>query len=924
MIEQYIYSRSKKRFTNARGEKINLGFGFMAATPGLDEGVKSELLSFCGQYRNRDVADSAGQLVPLFCKASLRGGRGAVLQRNCYMVIEQRGTHVAHGFVLPADSPALVRPRDWFGASFWQKDPNLASPEGESGGGILLDSLDRLPGQPLSLRPLAAVMEQAGLDEGHFAALLRACFDAAGSQRQVKIAFDFQAPGAGELESQLLCWIYQCLPFSMRREMGFDAVCTEGTSARQYQLTLVPQDRVQITGKKAYIRQGSLVSVGSDFLFAQGQLFHGALQGRQEWVTGQGLFVRWLDSLVHQLWQAAGDTAPLLDQLDAVYALLDRLMQGTPREKHCDAALYDALCWHYLADGNGTAAGMPHIPAVDDCVEYTPQEVRRCQLALLQLAQIPGGQSGEELGLSVLADLEENRPGWNAAQRQEALELLAIAAQGPQKTAAAALWMAVDLLAEELAEGSQAPGAVWDKYRQAFPAAAHAFLAEHGLLGPYGANRPQPERRRQVLDGWLRGWLGGCGTAAQLADGCRQALAGLPALSEEGFAALGRALREHAEAWTRRAACPVEIGELRALADQLVGLENTPRDRQLEPVVQLLLTWAAGRYPACNPTASLQELEELWKIFQPVLGRPAVPACWQQLLANRSGLLATPRPGEGFGADLCQQNTLDRLRQLDREMAGLPGAAQAMEKLYRGALQALATSPAPFMTGEWFARQAAAMEPLVSPKEKRVLDIWRALGAFAMAPRQDQPALARAWTGLDDSQRQVFRTLMPYLYLAGNLPRLSTGFVLLLVRMRQQRDPGALLVQTAAQQGWQGIEQLVDWAWKYQHPMQLEGRQTTDLVYLLELLAGCGALWSRLEQGADKENKSCLLQLMRRCRQMEKQGDLDPDTARRLLGEMLGQLEGLHRSKKWFNRKKYQKEFLRQQSSAKEKQVWRG
>lgn len=184
--------------------------------------------------------------------------------------------------------------------------------------------------------------------------------------------------------------------------------------------------------------------------------------------------------------------------------------------------------------------------------------------------------------------------------------------------------------------------------------------------------------------------------------------------------------------------------------------------------------------------------------------------------------------------------------------------------------------------------------------------------------------MTRAWANLDDSQRQVFRKLLPYLYLAGNLPRLSTGFILLLLRMRQQNNPEALLLQMAAQQGWQGVEQLVDWAWKYQHPMMLEEKPTTDLVYLLELLAGCGELWDRLEQRADKENRSCLLQLMRRCRQMEKQGDLDPETAGRLQEQMLEQLERLHHSKKWFNRKKYQKEFLRQQGSAKEKKIWRG
>ena len=105
----------------------------------------------------------------------------------------------------------------------------------------------------------------------------------------MQIAFDFALPQAQQLRNQVLCWIYQCLPFAVRRVMGFDAVCTEATATRQYQLTLVSKNNIQINGKKAYIRRGSLMAVGSNFLFAQGKLFHAAVPGKKEWTGGDSL-----------------------------------------------------------------------------------------------------------------------------------------------------------------------------------------------------------------------------------------------------------------------------------------------------------------------------------------------------------------------------------------------------------------------------------------------------------------------------------------------------------------------------------------------------------------------------------------------------------------------------------------------------------
>lgn len=921
MIEQYIYSRSKKKFINGRGEQVNLGFGFMAATPGLTDKAKDELLVFCGQYRNKDVKDQEGQLVPMCCKSTLRSGKAVVLQNNCYMVIEQRGTHVAHGYLLPWDSPVLVRPREWFGAEFWHTDPNLESPgDDETGKGILLDAVERLPGQLLPLQPLAKVMEQLELDEESFAALLRACFDAVCGQQQVQIAFDFALPQAQQLRNQVLCWIYQCLPFAVRRVMGFDAVCTEATATRQYQLTLVSKNNIQINGKKAYIRRGSLMAVGSNFLFAQGKLFHAAVPGKKEWTGGDSLFARWMDSLVHQLWQAESNFEPLLEQLEQVYALFDRLMASVPMESACDKDLFDALCWHYLADGNGTVEQMPHIPAVDDCVEYTPQEVARCQLILLAL---PGQQQAEEVGLSVLADLRESCRELNEETRSQALNLLEAAAKGPEKVARQALWMGADLLAREIADETGKPDGMLDKYKKAFSAENYVFVAEHGLAGPYRPEGAQPERQAQVLGAWVRRWLADCSSPAQTAVRCRECLYALPEISDQAMEAVGQTLAKCTGEWIGGRFCNVSVGELRTLTEYLAQLGTDRRDRLLQNIFQALLACAVRWYNNSNPEVSLRELEIIWQIFQPYMDNKQMLLCWQSLLQNRGELLAGRDRNGQFYADMHQQRTLERLRDLDRHIAGLPGSQPVMQALYHTALQALAENPAPFMDGEWLTRQAAMLQSAVPAADKRLLTLWETLGEFALSSRQDQQAMRRAYLVLDEQQQQMFRRMLPDMYLAGNLPRLSVGFVLLLLRMRQKDDPMPLLRQLAKQQGAEGVSKMVDWAQKYQHAMVLDGRPTTDLVYLLGLLAADDALWEELEKDVVKENDSFMLQLMRRCRQMEKQEDLDSGTADELVDSLLARFTRLHQSKKWFNSKKYNKEFQRNPAKAKERTVWR-
>ena len=922
MIEQYIYSRSKKKFINGRGEQINLGFGFMAVTPGLKEKDKEDLLLFCGQYRNKDVKDASGQLVPMGCKSTLRSGGAAVLQHNCYMTIEQRGTHVAHGFLIPWDSPALVQPRGWFGADFWRTDPNLESPgDGETGKGILLDGVEQLPGQPLQLWPLAQVMEQLQINEQGFSAVLRACFDAVCGQQQVQIAFDFGMPQAEQLQKQVLCWIYQCLPFSLRRKMGFDAVCTDATAVRQYQLTLVPKDTIQIVGQKAYIRRSSLTAVGNHFMFAQGQLFHVAASNKMEWTGGDSLFARWMDSMVHQLWQTQGDVQPLLDKLDQVYALFDRLMAEVPPESACDRDLFDAICWHYLADGNGKVEQAPHIPQIDDCVECTPEEVRRCQLALLAL---PGQRAAEEVGLSVLADLRERIGEQDDAGRDEMLALLEVAGRGPERVAEKALRIGQALLAHEIVHGTGRPEGLLEKYKQAFQGERYVSLVEHGLVGPCGPGKQGAEACSPVVDAWVRRWLEPCDSLTQLSDSCKKCLYALPEISEQATETLYKALTECINQLVSAQSYRITLEEMCTLIDRMSQLKSDHRAQRLHKIDQGLLAYMRKRYSQSNPQASLGELETLWRAFQPYMHDEYMRENWNGLLKERGEKLAIGDCKKGFHPDLYQQDSLERLNRLDQALAGQPDARRVMQLLYHGSLQAMEENPVPFMNGVWMRQQATALRSVVAEEDKKLLLLWDALGNFTTAPQQDVQAMTAACAQLDEKGKAEFRRRLPQMYLAGHLPKLSTGFGMLLLHTCPQKETGRLFLrQWVAQRGAEGVKDLVNWAQKCPRFMVKEGRKTSDLVYMLELLAEDDGIWQQLEAGVTKEKQSVILWLMGFCKKMRKQEDLGSKAEAHLQQQLMGQLTKLHQDQKWFKPKKYHKEFIKNSSQSKEKEKWR-
>lgn len=339
MAEQYIYSRSERGFTNARGQTVPLGFGFVASSPGLGKACRQDAAMHCEDCPRPAQRDRDGRRIPLLRKVRLPRGQ-VLLQKSAWIEGNGRDFHVAHGYVLEDGEAKAAGPANWLTAGFRLDDPNRAE------GGVLLDRVPGLAGaDPAgfgSLKDAAAVL---GLDRGQFCQLLLACFDALASRRLVLLAHDFRQPEEWKRRQSVLYWIYTCLPWDLWTGLGFDSIYTEKTIPKLVQLAFVDREALQ-AGPLPGIRQGNqTVPLGGNFLAADGRLIHNDGQYKTAWYGRDGAFAGWLSRLVDTAWEWPGEkTASLVPELDRLRDGLQRGLDALPEKDRLEPGAYAAAC----------------------------------------------------------------------------------------------------------------------------------------------------------------------------------------------------------------------------------------------------------------------------------------------------------------------------------------------------------------------------------------------------------------------------------------------------------------------------------------------------------------------------------------------------------------------------------------------------
>lgn len=341
MTEQYIYSRSEREFTNALGQRVPLGFGFMALSPGMDKALKQDVAAHCEDCPRIFQTDSQGVPLPLFRKACL-SKRRVLLQKSTWIDKGSRGFHVAHGYVLDDKSAEVAGPTAWLAANFRLGDPNKA-PDGIPPLESRLELTDRGIFHPKSLKE---TMVKQGLSLESFCQLLLACFDAVASRRQVLIAWDFGRPGERELQYSLLYWVYTCLPYDLWISLGFDSVYTDKSSPGLTHLAFVDRTSIQGEGQTLSIQLGNQVRpLGGNFLVQNGGIIHNDGKYKTEWYNQDIAYASWLRQIVNTIWNSPEENRDaVIGELKKIWQFLQDQMDAKPEEKRLNPEKYSGAC----------------------------------------------------------------------------------------------------------------------------------------------------------------------------------------------------------------------------------------------------------------------------------------------------------------------------------------------------------------------------------------------------------------------------------------------------------------------------------------------------------------------------------------------------------------------------------------------------
>lgn len=460
MVEQYIYSRSKREFTNANNQTIPLGFGFVAFSPGMSSALKDAVKVHCQDCPRLTQTDSEGVPLPLLRKVRLPKGQ-LVLQKGTWIEEEIRDFQVAHGYVLEHKEVVEAGPAGWLTAPFRLGNPNAVE------GGILLHSLSELPdGETLSFGSLKETITALGLGKKKFCQLLLACFDALSSRGQVLIAWDFERPKEQELRLSILYWIYTLLPYDLWSALGFDSVFTGESSLGQVHLAFVDRVSVQTEGQTPSIQVGNnLLALGRNFLILDGAIIHSDGKHKTEWYGENGIYARWLEQVANTLWDCPADELDSMVQALAQFHQSFQQMQNG-KKLRLDPQWYNAIC-------EKTLSHAPHALA-EACERVrssiTDSESYDCGLMLID-------QLEEKERRKLLMDLfQKQRKRGTPVDETDVKMLCALFESGLEAPVAG-------FLSAVMAEEADAPGArvtaVVSRYQEILPPEIYSMLPEH-------------------------------------------------------------------------------------------------------------------------------------------------------------------------------------------------------------------------------------------------------------------------------------------------------------------------------------------------------------------------------------------------------------------------------------------------------------
>lgn len=318
ILQQY-YTRGRQGVFRS-----NEGYDTVAKSPGLDNTfIKKALHPFCVYDAPRELQERAESDPALYPEAfiSFRAESGElVIGRSVFVGADftgQRNTFFSHNYVIPAERrEEFIRdPAKLFGIQAFANHHETAA-------GKELPPVLELPYQSGMPKDPKQWLSGIGVDERTFKQLLYALMVSLGSKRKVYVSLDGDAREASAAARRLLEVLSGCLPYEMRRHLGFVTYSSEPQSKKHIHVMFV---------EKGSIRSGSGISE-KDFLF---DLAYGRI-AQVDWQEGA-------HSYLDFAWEYLGQHRVL----DSFHAFCEEVLAGADPDMRLRLVTYYELCALY-------------------------------------------------------------------------------------------------------------------------------------------------------------------------------------------------------------------------------------------------------------------------------------------------------------------------------------------------------------------------------------------------------------------------------------------------------------------------------------------------------------------------------------------------------------------------------------------------
>ncbi|WP_246079482.1 cadherin-like beta sandwich domain-containing protein [Paenibacillus piri] len=254
-VQQQYFTRDREGvFRNSEG------FDTVAKSAGLDPAfIKTTLHPYCVYKAPKELlarAEEDSSLYPESLVAFHADNGDMVIGRSVYVGTDftgQRSASFTHMFVVPGErkDELLLDPQRLFRIRSFQSAYDIRSGK----------ELPELDGISFGMAPMAAeeqdkLLTELGIDAARFQQLLYAVIASVSGKKKVYIALDTDVSEAAEYAKKLLEAVYRCLPYAIRRQLGFMTFNSEPEAKHHLHILFVEKGSIRLPDRsieKEYI-----------------------------------------------------------------------------------------------------------------------------------------------------------------------------------------------------------------------------------------------------------------------------------------------------------------------------------------------------------------------------------------------------------------------------------------------------------------------------------------------------------------------------------------------------------------------------------------------------------------------------------------------------------------------------------------------